>query len=223
MYNFNYKSKEQESYDNLLNCEIPPKESPYVGLFLLIKLLMSAVKSKKREGKDNFQKDFNRDSINNDNINFVSLINNVDLNDILSFNPNISEPVETKEYNKEEEVIIPVKTEEDPLPMSDLGQVDCDSPDGEVENNDYNSTNTQVENYNNDSTDTEIEFENNSCEEAPLSTLLREDYTGVKVCAILPTGVVVSGEVLSKHYNVISLKHDNTTIFVNEKDILYFY
>ncbi len=56
----------------------------------------------------------------------------------------------------------------------------------------------------------------------PLAKMLKNDYRGVMVCAILPNGITVSGEVAFNFNGIVALKH-NTIIFINENYIISFY
>ncbi|MFT8351191.1 hypothetical protein [Clostridium saccharoperbutylacetonicum] len=61
------------------------------------------------------------------------------------------------------------------------------------------------------------------CSETLLGETLKKDYRGVMVCALLPNGITISGEVAFNFNDVVALKHNNTIIYINENYIISFY
>lgn len=56
-----------------------------------------------------------------------------------------------------------------------------------------------------------------------LGAMLKKDYRGVMVCAIMPNGTTICGEVAFNFNDIVALKYNNTTIFINENNIISFY
>lgn len=67
-------------------------------------------------------------------------------------------------------------------------------------------------------------FTNDSMDKEKISAFLadplKSDYTGSKVSAMLPDGVIVTGELVSKPDHAVALKHENSKVFINEDMIM---
>jgi hypothetical protein len=54
-------------------------------------------------------------------------------------------------------------------------------------------------------------------------SIIRNEYRGIKITAMLPTGILVTGEVVFNFKDIIALKCEHTIVFIKEKDIIAFY
>ncbi|CUU45579.1 hypothetical protein ACUH7Y_01950 [Clostridium beijerinckii] len=63
------------------------------------------------------------------------------------------------------------------------------------------------------------------CNKMPISlgTILKNYYRGAMVSAMLPNGIVVSGEVAFNFNHIVALKYNNIIIFINEDHIISFH
>lgn len=56
-----------------------------------------------------------------------------------------------------------------------------------------------------------------------LSLMIKDDYFGSKVTVLLPNSSVITGEVVFRFKDILSVKSEDKTIFISEKDIISFF
>jgi hypothetical protein len=82
-----------------------------------------------------------------------------------------------------------------------------------------NLTSTPEDHIDNEPVEGEIINESSN----QLSLMIKDDYFGSKVTVLLPNSSVITGEVVFKFKDILSVKSEGRTIFISEKDIISFF